>query len=60
VSRATKTTDEENTMNVKKMTTEELQEQVEMSNECSPVNSSQEEFWTACRKELMRRWGIKQ
>ena len=50
-------------MNVKKMTTEQLREEaLALRGETTPMrpcNKADEEFLTACLKELARRWGIK-
>lgn len=49
-------------MNTKKMTTEQLQEQVEKFNHLSITkqqNEAEIAWFTACKSELARRWGIK-
>lgn len=49
-------------MNVKKMTCDELRDVVENFHKgsfCGYLNNAEREFVEACRKELMRRWGIK-
>lgn len=46
-------------MNVKKMTTEHLQEVISNLSLGKDLNDTEKEWKSACEKELMRRWGIK-
>lgn len=59
MTQATKTTEEETTVNVKKMTCDELRHAIENLRLGKDYNETEKAYLKACEKELMKRWGIK-
>lgn len=46
-------------MNIKRMSTEELLEQINLLREQGALNQAEADYLRACERELAKRWGVK-